>query len=79
MCNELGLMKGTPMTEPTRATPTTPTQSATGADDEQLGTPTLDRSLSFCRGLNELLERRRDLSGVVPMADLIHESASWAA
>lgn len=38
-----------------------------------------DRTVRHCQGLNELLDRRRDLAGVVAMADLIRDSTSWAA
>jgi hypothetical protein len=38
-----------------------------------------DATLRHVSGVNLLLARRADLEGVVPMADLIHESVRWAA
>jgi hypothetical protein len=38
-----------------------------------------DATLRHLSGVNVLLERRTDLGGAVPMADLIHESVRWAA
>ncbi|MCD4532813.1 hypothetical protein LRP67_01770 [Nocardioides sp. cx-169] len=38
-----------------------------------------DATIRHHSGVTVLLERRPDLEGVVPMADLIHESVRWAA
>ena len=38
-----------------------------------------DATARHSSDVNGLLQRRADLEGVVPMADLIHESVRWAA
>jgi hypothetical protein len=38
-----------------------------------------DATIRHRSGVTVLLDRRPDLGGVVPMADLIHECVRWAA
>lgn len=47
--------------------------------DEAVSAPTRDRTIRHTSGLDDLMQRRRDLEGVVPMADLIRESLRWTA
>lgn len=46
---------------------------------EQAAARRHDSTIKHWTSVNGLLERRADLGGVVPMADLIHESVRWAA
>lgn len=49
-------------------------------DEAELATArSRDSTIRHWTSVNGLLERRADLGGVVPMADLIHESVRWAA
>jgi hypothetical protein len=38
-----------------------------------------DASARFVLEVNEILERRTELQGVLRLADLIHDGARWAA
>jgi len=38
-----------------------------------------EASARFVMEVNEILDRRRELQGVLDLADLIHDGARWAA
>lgn len=51
-------------------------------DDQQPGPRDLrrrDARVRYSRHVHDLLDRRADLQGVSPLADLIHDATHWAA
>lgn len=49
------------------------------APDEIAASASRDRTIRHTSGLDDLMRRRGDLDGVLPMADLIRESLRWTA